>query len=104
MMTVKFKDWECQLEVGCYSNGRVALSLVENAEPVAVATVNMPNVDLEDGEVCIKDYSENEGMFAALVAAGVVERQPVRAIPSGFVNIPVAMLTEAGKAFVQGGR
>ena len=75
METVKFKKWICNVEVSKYrSNDRIAIELVEasTGEPVAKATVNIPEVDLEPNEVIIKDYSENDGMYYALVTAGII--------------------------------
>lgn len=102
-MRVQFKQWECWLKVGYYSQGRVALVLGSDEGPVATATVNVTNEPLADDEVCIKDYSENEGMVAALVEAGVVEA-PHREVATGFVKVPVCRLTEAARIFVEGRR
>lgn len=97
-MKVTFKKWDCVLNANSYGNGRLALTLSgEGGSRIAVATVNIPTAPLADGEVCIKDYSENEGMFAALVAAGVVEPLPTRIIPQGFVQVPVCKLTPAAR-------
>jgi len=46
---------------------------------------------LAPGEILIKDYSENEGMLDALVAAGVVS-DTGRRIQSEYAVIPVAKL------------
>lgn len=48
-----------------YSNGRSALQLFNASDgtPYTTATVNLPDVLLQPGEVLIKDYSENEGML-----------------------------------------
>jgi hypothetical protein len=51
----------------------------------------MPDVPLGRNEVCIKDYSENEGMAAALEAAGVI-KPTGRTVRYGFVEIPVCEL------------
>ena len=42
-------------------------------ELLATATTNLPGIIPEPGQVFIKDWSENEGMFASLVRAGVLE-------------------------------
>lgn len=42
-------------------------------EPLAVATVNLPDVELADGCILVKDWAENEGMFESLIDAGVIE-------------------------------
>ena len=59
--------------------------------PYAMATVNVPHAHLEEGEVLIKNYSENEGILEMLEKEGVVERTG-RTVPSGFVDIPVCKL------------
>lgn len=91
MTRVKFKDWDCTVEKRYYLNGRVALYLVDEDGPVATATVNLPDVNLGKNRVAIKDWSEQEGMLAALVAAGVV-KPTGETIGSGFVEIPVCEL------------
>lgn len=52
--------------------------------------------------VAIKDYSENEGVLALLVKAGVLEPHPLDTIPSGFVELPVHRLTRAALAQAAG--
>jgi hypothetical protein len=42
-------------------------------EPLAVATVNLPDVGPDEGCIFVKDWSENEGLWDALIASGVVE-------------------------------
>lgn len=90
--TVKFGEWECELKLEEYYNGNKAIYLFdkETGELVTVATVNLEEV-LPEGQVYIKDYSENEGMLEALVKAGVVS-EPISYVPSGFVIIPVCKL------------
>lgn len=90
MLKVKFKEWNCGLELGLsYGNGRRAIELfeVETKEPIAVATINLPEEHLEDDELFIKDYSENSGMLKCLSEAGVIS-QPIDWVQSGFVRIP----------------
>ena len=98
---VKFNVWNCEVIKKQYQNGRVALQLIAIAddmdndvykgEPIAMATVNLPEVELADGEVFIKDYSENEGMLEALENAGVVKFTG-QYVKSGFVIIPICKL------------
>jgi hypothetical protein len=73
-MNIIFQDWICVLEEGKYSNGRTALSLIdaENGEPVATATINVPDFDIKEDEVIIKDYSENHGMIESLMKANII--------------------------------
>ena len=72
---VRFKEWVCELQFGKYPNGRTAIELVDykTYEPIATATVNVPEIVLEENEIIIKDYSENQGMFQALYNAGIVK-------------------------------
>ena len=91
---VKYKDWNCNLLKSYYINGnRVALYLVagEDGEPVSTCTVNLPDEPLDEGEVFIKDYSENEGMVEFLEKEGVV-KPTGRMVQSGYVLIPVCKL------------
>lgn len=95
-MKLKFRQWNCVLQTAQYGNGRTALQLVdaEDGEPVATATVNLPDETLGENEVFIKDYAENEGMLKTLQDAGIVEPTG-KVVASGFVAIPVCRLTGA---------
>ena len=90
---ITFKNWKCNLVFRQYSNQRIAIELIEigTNEPIAVATINLPCALLKDDEICIKDYSENEGMLDVLIEAGVISK-PIREIQSGFVTIPICEL------------
>jgi len=76
-----------------YGNGRIALQLysVEDGQPYATASINLPEQDIKPDEVAIKDYSENEGILDAIVIAGLVET-PHRFVRSGMVRIPVCRI------------
>ena len=93
MKQVQFKQWNCLLDIRHYENNRTALLLIdaEDHSPVATATVNLPDVELKSNEVIIKDYSENEGMLAALIAAGIVGK-PIWYAKTGFVTCPICPL------------
>ena len=95
-MNVKFKHWNCEIRVFHYNNGRTALQLVdaETSEPIATATVNVPDAYLAENEVLIKDYSENKGMLKVLVDAGIVTDTGER-VKSGFVSIPICIYNDA---------
>ena len=72
-MQVNFLGYECQVKASKYHDGNTKLQLVSNqGEPVATATVIAP-ISLPANQVIIKNYSENEGMLEALVAANIVE-------------------------------
>ncbi|GEM_PF-6340591 len=77
-------------------NGRICLRLmaVENGvetEPVAVCTVNLPNVPMRADEVAIKTWSENIGMLGWLMDQGVVS-EPLHYAYFANVFIPVCSL------------
>ncbi len=91
---VRFHDWDCNVTVTRYANTeRIALLLTDasTGEEIATATVNMPNFHVPSNHVCIKNYSENEGMLEALMEAGIIS-EPVDHKQSGFVLIPVCQL------------
>ena len=95
---IKFRNWDCELVQQQYQNGRLALQLVAwdndsdkdvvKGELIASCTVNMPDVPLEPNEVLIKNYSENQGMLAALLIAGVV-RKTEKSVQSGWAKISI---------------
>lgn len=74
-MTIKFHTWDCKVVFGKYPNGRTAIQLFDSTtnEPIATATVNIPEAKLADDEVIIKDYSENDGIYDCLLLAGVID-------------------------------
>jgi len=76
-----------------YANGRKRLDILEVPDhfPYAIATVNLPDVLLEDNEILVKDYAENEGMLDFLTANNIVIPTD-RGVHSGFVWLPVCIL------------
>jgi hypothetical protein len=77
---IEWAGFDCDVWLGSYvKSGAPALALMERGagEDVVVASVNL-SVLPPTGCVWIKDWTENEGMLAALVAAGVVEDTGMR--------------------------
>ena len=74
-------------------NNRTAIELVdaEDGEPIAIATTNLVNEQLAEGEIAIKDYFGNEGMLHCLVNAKIVSL-PSRYVSMGFVQIPICKI------------
>jgi len=102
-MKATFLNEECNITFHQYSNGRIAIQLAvaETGEPMAIATINLPDERLLSDEVIIKDYSENTGMVDSLLAAGVINH-PHRYVSSGWVEkIPVCDLTPKAKEAIK---
>ncbi|WP_254908741.1 hypothetical protein [Clostridium tyrobutyricum] len=64
---LKYKYWNCYLDVGLYPqsfNKNIGLTLIdiEDDSPIAKITVN-PERSFPQTHMCIKDYSENDGML-----------------------------------------
>jgi hypothetical protein len=107
-MKAAFLNQICSVKIAKYNNERKALKLFIEAtgEPMAVATVNLPNVQDEALEVfavildcpvedviLIKTWSENEGIDKALEDAGIIEISDIT-IPTGFVEAKVCKLLQ----------
>ena len=107
LMKVKFKDWNCIIEWGIYlENKNITIKLLDEQtkELVAIATTNISE-ETDWGKIQVKDWSENRGMWEALVNAGVIESEPVDKITSYFVQAKVGKLTEkADKDFINWAR
>ena len=98
---VNFRGYKCKVVKAQYSNNKTALQLiaaedneeqeVAKGDPIAIATINIPEVNLEPNEVIIKNYSENIGMLEALIEAKVV-KPTSKTITTGFVICPVCEL------------
>jgi hypothetical protein len=56
-------------------NGRTCIQAVDpkTYEPITKLTVNVPDCDLQPGEILIKSWGENEGAYKTLEEAGLVE-------------------------------
>lgn len=99
MTTIKHKSpfggvYELGLSFGKYSNGQTRIQLIDKEDglPYATATVAIEDGLIKEGEVAIKDYSENEGVLDSLIEAGIVDH-PHAFIQSSYVKIPVCKLT-----------
>lgn len=100
-MKLKFAEWDCIIVPDYYvSNNRKALQLVDmvTEEPIATCTVNLHDIPVNENEILVKDYSENEGMTRCLVEAGIIESEPLSWHNSGFVSIGRYSLTILGKS------
>jgi hypothetical protein len=93
MKTVKINGTECTLEFSEYAfGGGTAISLLEvgTGAPYMVASVNLP--DVGEGEVAIKNWSENYGIQSVLIESGIID-YPHRFLSSGYIDkIPVCKI------------
>ncbi|MFB2895187.1 hypothetical protein ACE1CI_19945 [Aerosakkonemataceae cyanobacterium BLCC-F50] len=94
MPSLNFIGYKCQVKVSHYAHGLTpCLSLVDaEGMPVATATVNVPNLQLPPDYVVIKNYSENEGILEALIAAEIV-KPTGKTVPVGHCVGQICQLT-----------
>ena len=64
--------------------------------PYYTATINAEHVDLEEDDIVIKDYSENEGLLQGLVKAGIVNK-PHGKVPLRHTFAHICQLTDEYK-------
>jgi len=75
-----------------YNDGKIRIQLYDSKDgtPYATATSSIKE-NLEQGEVAIKDWSENKGILDFLVQNKIV-KEPHRFVESGHVKIPICEL------------
>ena len=98
-MKVKFKNWNCIIEWDIYlENDNIAIKLLDEKtkDLIAIATTNTSE-ETDWTKIQVKDWSENRGMWEALVDSGVIESEPVEKITSYFVQVKVGKLTDVAK-------
>jgi hypothetical protein len=91
---LNYKGYDCKLVKREYQEGGSPALCLEDpitGEPIAVATINVPELELPKDVVVIKDYSENEGMLDFLIQNKIVE-EPMEYIPLGFILAPICKL------------
>ena len=90
---INFNGYKLSINKKKYSNGRIALQLIDTEDgfPFASATVNIPEAQIADDEVIIKDYSENAGILDCLVKHQIIS-SPISRFNTGFVIVHVCKL------------
>lgn len=80
------------IKMETYNDGKIGIQLYDSKDgtPYATATASTKE-NLEQGEVAIKDWSENEGILDFLVQNKIV-KEPHRFVKSGYVEIPICEL------------
>lgn len=103
----RFRDWDVTVVLSRYADDIMHPAIQLRAadtehnekqdlipgEPIAVATVNLPEWELEPREVFIKSWAENEGMFDWLYENGLIEPTGKFRI-CGWVTADVGLLTK----------
>lgn len=90
--TYKFRDTEVYVRVKTHIvPNRIELIEVETGEPYAVATSVLQELNMIEGYVAVKDYSENTGMLRFLIDNDIVE-PPVTFLKQGFVDFPICKI------------
>ena len=94
MKAMRYKDWDCNVQVTRYANGQAALVFIdrEDGELIAKAST-IVSIELKEDETAIKVWTENEGMLEALVSAGVVEDTGVR-VQCGWSEAPIVKILD----------
>ena len=74
MKVIKFREWKCKLSRAEYGNGVacIVLSDVNDEQPVAKASVNLPCYTIGKNQTFIKDIRENEGVLKELIDNSIV--------------------------------
>lgn len=95
-VTTKYTDTNVDLVFGRYGDGSVAIQAMNADDGMMefTATVALDRVP-DPGNVFIKNWSENEGVYQALLVTGVIG-PVIRRVPSGFVEaLECPLLIEA---------
>lgn len=109
-LTIDITAWgethTCWVRRQSYSNGRLALDLWFEDDfgpaPYGKITVNLPDQHLNEGELFVKDWAENEPIASALLEAGWITPTG-REVNSGFVFPLVARAAGPLKEFLDSG-
>ena len=94
----------CNFKVSRYMDNKNLALIIEHKESnetIAIATVNTGD-KLPDDRICVKNYSENDGMDDFLLKLGIIEGEPVTSILLPHATVPVYMLSESGKELFSG--
>ena len=85
----EYKGEHININSAFYGGGRTALTLDDqNGQRYAVLTVNLPDAFVEDGELLIKTWSENEAIAKAALESGLFVDTGKR-VGTGFVEAQI---------------
>jgi len=90
---ITYQGYKVHVTMGAYANGRPAILLQDykTFDQLAVGSVNLPDFNIDNDSVAIKNYSENIGMLDFLIDYGVIE-EPFMYIEQGWAKFPVCKL------------
>ena len=81
----------CTIRMHEYPNGGPALVIYQDDQVLLKASVNIPEYTLPEGYICIKNWSENEGILESLIENNIID-PPRVFIPLSFNEAPVCKL------------
>lgn len=70
---------------------RLDIVEVKTGLPFMFATADLEHVELDEDEVLIKNYSENQGILKALVAGGIIYRSHAK-VEAGFERLNICQI------------
>ena len=84
------RKFDTVIDVATYHNGRPAIQLVtiSDGEPFGTLTCNIPEYNLEENEILVKTWSENEEMAKCCLQSGFFKDTGKR-VPTGFMEAQV---------------
>ena len=87
----KYLSQEGKLWWGHYKNESPALVIKAlDGEVLCKASINM-DIKLEPDEICIKDYSENEGILECLVMNGIIQWIG-KVVRGEYIEVPICKI------------
>ena len=91
------EDVNLELTASQYPNGRlaiVAFDLVDGCR-FGTLTVNVPEVELDEGEIIVKTYSDNEGWVPQVLKNLSEHFIPIgKEVNLGYVTVPIYKFSE----------
>ena len=96
-ITLFGQSYDIEIKSDKYSNNnRLALSAYEKGtgDTFGDITVNVPYAQLEEDEICIKTWSENEWVNQLLTLLPQHFKDTNRYVESGFVSAPIWKFTK----------
>jgi hypothetical protein len=83
---------ELSLQVLFYGNGRIAIQAFDHnqSEPFGMLTLNIPEIELEQDEIIVKNYSENATWVPQVLEKLKQHFEPTgKTVSSGHVTMPI---------------